>query len=95
MIEMLVGAVIFGTGLAVGRLLPRRKHKPKAVEAGPLCQCAHGASFHDVEGRCRAGVERAKWNNGAWVGNELLSCECQKYTGPEPLPSFYAPELPE
>lgn len=92
---MLVGALIFGAGLAAGRLLPRRKHEPKAVERGPLCQCGHGASFDEAEGRCRAGVERAKWNNGAWVGNEMVPCECQKYTGPEPLPAFYAPELPE
>ena len=77
---MLEGALILLAGIVIGRVLPGRRRK-KAATGGPVCGCGHHHSYHDPEtGRC----------NATRFGDP---CKCLSYTGPEPLPEFYAPEI--
>lgn len=110
MIEMLVGAAIFGGGQAVGFLLGRRRRRP-AIEAAPVqpvCGCTHEWAYHDGQaGKCH-GTVKVTVKEGEpildkgrryIVGHsgavyEWHECPCRRYSGPEPLPQFYAPELP-
>lgn len=49
--------------------------------AQAICQCDHGLAFHDrTTGHC-----------GGLAGD--ADCRCRQYIGPEPLTTFYAPEL--
>ncbi|WP_020576900.1 hypothetical protein [Actinopolymorpha alba] len=92
--EMLAGAAILLAGILIGRFLPSRRSaapKPKGIQ--PVCGCGHGSSFHGEDGRCQATNETAQWDGGNWAGIGTVPCTCQKYVGPEPLPSFYAPEI--
>ncbi|GAB3420845.1 hypothetical protein [Flindersiella endophytica] len=96
MLEMLIGAAIFAAGMAAGRFLPsRRGGRGKQKEIQPICACGHAVSFHGEDGRCRAEAEVTEWKEGRWMGNTRQPCTCQKYTGPQPLPTFYAPEITE
>ena len=81
---MLDGAAILAAGVVLGRFLParRRGHRLRK-DKGPVCGCTHHVSFHaGGSGRCH---KISSWDNSG--------CRCQKYTGPEPLPEFYAPEI--
>jgi hypothetical protein len=55
----------------------------------PICGCEHHLAFHEMDGEgnptghCR---EIINSHNGT-------ECGCQRYTGPEPLPEYYAPEI--
>lgn len=90
MLEMLIGAGIFAAGVAAGRFLPNRR---RSNEPKPQCSCGHAVSFHGPDGHCSAMVDVTKWENGRWLGNMREQCTCQRYTGPQPLPAFYAPEI--
>jgi hypothetical protein len=92
-LEMLAGAAIFLTGMMTGRWWParRRKHRPPK----PVCGCGHNRSFHvNGTGPCRRTTLEAtgydKYDNPVYKDFE---CGCQHYTGPEPLPEYYAPEI--
>lgn len=93
MLEMLVGAGIFAAGVFIGRFLPNRRRRNELEERKPMCSCGHAVSFHGDDGRCRATNDVSKWEGGHWTGNVQEQCTCQKYTGPQPLPSFFAPEI--
>jgi hypothetical protein len=83
-IEVGVAVIV---GVLLGRFLPNRRKGPKA--RGPVCGCTHHRSFHDEKG-CSARV-REKGIDG-WLG-DTRTCPCRQYSGPEPLPEYYAPEL--
>jgi hypothetical protein len=94
---MLEGAVIAVAAFAAGQWLPRpsrRRATPKPPK--PFCGCGHHHSFHDpAAGQCHATVEVAThWDS---YGNERKwrqdPCTCKQYSGPVPLPEFYAPEI--
>jgi hypothetical protein len=97
--EMLEGAAILLAGIVIGvlgdRLLSRHGRR---VQAGPVpvCGCEHSIAFHDsATGRCAAMRKAAnRWDEfgdpSGWVEEP---CTCRRYTGPEPLPQFYAPEI--
>jgi hypothetical protein len=80
-IEVGVAVII---GVLVGRFLPNRRKAPKAPE--PVCGCEHHYSYHapatgECHGRC-------------YDGSGIYSrCSCRHYSGPQPLPEFYAPEI--
>ena len=95
MVEMLIGAAIFAAGVVAGRFLPSRRSAGRRKEIQPICSCGHAVSFHGDDGRCNATATVSTWDNGRWTGQEQKPCACQKYTGPEPLPAFYAPEITE
>lgn len=93
---MITGALILAIGIVLGwllRSLPARRKGPKPVEA--VCGCTHHHSMHDPEtGECNATVQVSRYNNGGnWTGYVQNPCACRRYSGPEPLPSFYAPEI--
>ena len=75
--------------------MPARREDPKPVEA--VCGCTHHYSFHDPKtGACMASVAVDKYSEkGKQVGVEHLPCACVRYTGPEPLPTLFAPEIAE
>lgn len=93
---MITGALILLAGIAIGMILrsfPARRKGPKPVEA--VCGCEHHHSMHDPEtGACHATVQVSRYSrDGEWTGYEQKPCACRRYSGPEPLPSFYAPEI--
>lgn len=79
-LSLLLGAAVFASGMLAGRFWPARRKGPKPVkERGPICGCGHHASFHvRAVGACHG--------NGGY-------CRCQIYTGPTPMPEYYAPEI--
>lgn len=92
---MITGALILLAGIAIGwllRSLPGRK-APKPVEA--VCGCGHHHSMHNPEtGTCND-TAQVRWYryNGKPGGYEDKRCPCRRYSGPEPLPSYFAPEI--
>ena len=94
--ELIIGALILLAGILIGRFLPGLARSRRAIEeVKPLCGCGHGPSFHEEKGRCHAQNQVTRWDGGRWAGIVSTPCSCQKYTGPEPLPAFYAPEITE
>lgn len=97
---MITGALILAVGILAGwllRSLPGRRKDPKAVpQLKPLCGCTHHHSFHDpAGGTCHGKVEIAThWNT---YGEERMwrqdPCTCKQYSGPVPLPEYFAPEI--
>jgi hypothetical protein len=92
---MLAGGALVLAGFLLGRLPSRRKgpKPPGPVEA--KCGCTHHHSFHDpATGACGASVaidKRSK--SGSWIGQEYLPCACKQYSGPVPLPEYFATEI--
>lgn len=80
---MIEGALIALGGTMLGFLLGRLRRAPKAVPGGAVCACGHNKSFHEPKKGCHHPV-----------GFFREPCECRSYTGPEPMPEYYAPELP-
>jgi len=91
--ELLEGAGILLSGIAVGRFWPARRKEPKPTKA--VCGCRHELSFHDADTRqCHGTNRKSVYDSyGEWVGYQDVACTCRQYTGPEPLPSYYAPEI--
>lgn len=92
---MVEGAAILLAGILIGRFLPERRRKQRAPDSvRPVCGCQHQYAFHDPEsGQCSAQVEVHQWNRGRWAGMAREQCPCRRYTGPEPLPEYFAPEI--
>lgn len=91
---LLEGALILAAGILLGRFLPARKQQPRPVE--PRCGCTHHHAMHDPEtGRCNAAVNAPSKYDGYGIAREWKQspCACLRYSGPEPMPSYYAPEL--
>lgn len=94
---MITGALILLFGIALGwllRSLPPRRKGPKPIEA--RCGCRHHHSMHDPEtSRCHARVdEPATYDlDGDPTSFRKVQCSCRRYSGPEPIPSLYAPEI--
>ena len=84
MIEgLLIGAAVYAVGVLTGRFLPSRRRTPKPKRSGPICGCGHHLSYHDDYQGCHHPV-----------GIIRDPCPCRKYSGPDPLPEYYAPEIP-
>jgi len=87
---MLEGALILLAGVLVGRFMPGRRRRPKPLPPPkPICGCGHHRSFHSDGKACTKDVERYN----SIKGTHWVECACGEYTGPEPAPSFYAPEI--
>jgi hypothetical protein len=88
--------VILSVGLFLGMLLRMRQNSSaKLPEA--VCGCEHHHAMHDpVTGHCHALIngEPLKYNSWkeptAWT---QVQCPCRRYSGPEPLPVYYAGEI--
>ena len=88
------------TALAVIRLVrgPRPRALKPRKDPKPVCGCSHHYSFHDPKsGNCHGFVngEPVKYDAfrdpTAWA---QVQCPCRQYSGPMPLPEYFAPELP-
>jgi hypothetical protein len=84
---LLEGAGILLVGMLVGRFWPTRRQGPRPPRSiTPICGCKHELSFHDPKtSQCHA------WDK--MPGYRPLQCKCRRYTGPEPLTEYYAPEI--
>lgn len=89
-LDMLIGGGLVVAGAILGRL-PQRRKKGKRLD-GAVCACRHAKSYHeDGTGRCHQRVYvRSTWGEDGYHED----CRCKQYTGPEPLPEYFAPELP-
>ncbi len=87
---MIEGAIIAAVCLAVGYVAGRTRLRIDIERDGrgdpkPVCGCGHGYHDHDADTTaCHARVV----TTGTWRG-----CTCQRYTGPEPLPTYTADVL--
>lgn len=80
-------------GVLVGRFLPNRRKGPKPAPE-PVCGCEHHHSYHDRStGACG-------WEGTRFIGTvngiaqyAATGCACRSYSGPVPLPEYYAPEV--
>ena len=90
--DLLEGAVIAVGAFVAGQWLPRPRRRgvkaPKPVQ--PICGCEHHHSYHDPKtGECHN-----RRSLGYWAGaSHFEDCTCAQYSGPQPMPEFYAPEL--
>lgn len=92
---ILEGGLVAVICFLLGRYLPARKrHAEKPPK--PVCGCAHHYSFYDPEtSECHGAVdEPTKFDAyGHEIAWKKVQCACRHYTGPEPLPEMYAPEI--
>lgn len=94
------GAGISWLSIGVGVLWHRsriRNSKPEKIQ--PICGCGHHHSFHDPDtGNCHSLIKGNPIKYDAYrepTAWDKVQCPCRKYSGPEPLPSFYAGEISE
>lgn len=91
----IVGAVLFIAGMVFGRtarLRARKTYKPKVTQ--PICGCGHHFSLHDPKTKaCHGSFD--SWNDpiNKAAGASTRGCGCRQYSGPTPLPEYYAPEI--
>lgn len=66
-------------------------HDPETKKCHGSVQSSGGrVPVRDEKGR----PARDAWGDVVFTSNhELLPCGCRRYTGPEPLPEYYAPEI--
>ena len=101
-IEVGVAVVV---GLLLGRFLPNRRKAPKppkpARPVRPVCGCGHHHSFHDPKtGECHGQVrgeptEFDRYPSRSPVAWAQVQCSCRQYSGPVPMPEFFAAEITE
>lgn len=81
----MAGAAVFAAGQLTGRLAGRRRPRDRRrVDPQPVCGCEHHIAFHED------GVHRCHAKTGPARDRE---CMCQRYVGPQPLPTYVAGEL--
>ena len=90
-------AAVALVGVLIGRFLPNRRKGPKPPRpVEPVCGCDHHHSYHDpATGECNAAVDVPSQYNG--IGSPVAwkpaPCGCRRYSGPQPMPEFFAPEV--
>jgi hypothetical protein len=93
---VLEGALILLAGIIIGRLLPGRRRKAAAKASKPVCGCTHHHAYHDAKtGQCHGMVREATHFTmlGAEIAWRQVQCTCRRYSGPEPLPEYFATEI--
>lgn len=101
MLVIVYAALLFGLIYRLGARVDKLEKRPvvTSVDTGvarAICGCAHHFSFHDPKtGLCHHKErQETKWDDyGDAVKWERVQCGCQRYVGPEPLESLYAPEI--
>lgn len=100
--EIILAVVAFW--LAVGmiwlafRLSRGPQHRVKAPkQPKAVCGCSHHHSFHDPQtSRCHGFVQGEPVKYDVWkepTAWSQVQCPCRQYSGPVPLPEYFAPEL--
>lgn len=82
-LDTVLGALIAAGAWWVGRRTARQETPYKEPE--PICGCGHHYSYHREGGAC-AHDGRGRYNKQTQRYENR--CTCQKYTGPEPLPTY-------
>lgn len=93
---MLEGALIALVGVLVGRFMPGRRRGPKPIPPPqPICGCTHHFALHDPETKACHGTVKTRKHNaiGDHIGYTYPACACRQYTGPTPMPEFFANEI--
>lgn len=99
MLTLVIIVCAFISGAFFARLVITRPPKPpKPPQA--ICTCGHGKGHHiDGKGACQGEEKReVRWWTDAWGSTypnkwDWFPCRCLSYTGPEPLPVFFSPEI--
>ena len=88
-IEVGVAVII---GVLLGRFLPNRRKGPKPAKSPkPICGCGHHHSYHDpATGACNSLMKVPE--TGSRLSHHV-PCTCKQYSGPVPLPEYFAPEV--
>jgi hypothetical protein len=92
------------TVLVLAYVVYRRRPRPLTAipdaDPEPVCGCGHNIAYHDLDaGECGEPMKvPVKWKRGEFGAPEpthweARPCACRRYTGPQPLPTFYAPEV--
>lgn len=91
-LSLIEGSAILLAGMGIGWWWPARRkgpRPPKSVQ--PVCGCGHHHSFHDPDtGTCH---DMMKVPSSASRDSYHKPCTCRTYSGPTPLPEYYAPEV--
>src|SRR4051812_46945481 len=107
MLDILIGVGIVWVSQIVWAIRQRTKRPKPPKPIAAECGCEHHYSMHDPETKQCHAEERFKVNEGRPILDsdgdyvigregatyEVRQCGCRRYTGPEPLPSYYAPEI--
>lgn len=83
-------------GFVLGRIPRRTSKTPKPPK--PICGCGHHHAHHDPKAGICHGTRQvpSKYNvYGEVIARKEVPCTCKQYSGPEPLKTFFAPELTE
>jgi hypothetical protein len=81
---LITAIAIFAAAYGIGTW--RHSREVKARQGKPICGCEHHRAMHDpATNEC---------HGRNYEGGGIYSrCTCRQYVGPEPLPSYYAPEI--
>ena len=81
--------VLMGMRGAKHRFMPNRRRRPKPPKPiQPICGCGHHLAQHDAKkGTCHARISADKYDI------ERMQCTCRQYSGPLPVPEFFASEI--
>jgi hypothetical protein len=90
------GAVAVVVGILLGRFLPGRRKDPKPLKSPqPICGCGHHHSYHDPKtGACGHHKKLVTYQDLLQTKyGDTVSCGCRQYSGPVPMPEYFAPEI--
>lgn len=88
-LDTIIGAVVGAASYWAGTRRPIKK--PYEDSNQPICGCKHHFSMHDPTSKqCHAQVKTTGHYNEKSQYVYTRQCACRNYTGPEPLPEYYA-----
>lgn len=93
MIDPISAAIVLGavaSGWLIGRYGRLKAHPKQPL---PICLCQHHYGTHDpTSGGCTAEFkERFQQSAGGYQKDVWRSCSCVRYTGPQPVESYWVP----
>jgi hypothetical protein len=98
-VSLIIGGGLLAAGYGSGRIGRARRHpkprKPLPVPK-PVCGCGHGIHDHDpTTNKCHSQIKAYRWNSsyGRETLDKYVACTCRQYSGPQPLPEIFAPEI--
>jgi hypothetical protein len=89
-------AIVALAGVLLGRFLPNRRKGPKPPQpVKPICGCGHHHGYHDPQtGACGHSRRLVTYEDAFHTKyGDIETCGCRQYSGPQPMPEFFAPEV--